>query len=335
LAQDRHNLHQEIEKALNYEVDIDTSKVPGWVIGCIDGDSTWIFGFGRVSKDSNKKPDGNTAFEIGGVTKAYFSTFLYHLVKQGKLQDDAPINKYLRDDQQFAAGDKITLLQLMTHTSGLRKLPDSYGIEERDAEQPYAEYTEEDFFDFLKSIEPTELKTGKYLYSHLNHAVLEKIWDNVKGDYITSVFEQPVTYAQGYNLASKPVPMWQFNETFRLSLGLTSNTNKLLSFVKKNLGLENPGDYEFYRDTQKPYFQSNLDKNIYVARAWHVMKDKRFADICIQTGSTGGHSAFVAFVPETKTGVVVLANSKAIQSRLGMIVLQILNYNWKRESPKK
>ena len=53
--------------------------------------------------------------------------------------------------------------------------------------------------------------------------------------------------------------------------------------------------------------------------------------ICLSSGATSGHSAVIVFVPQTKTGVIILANSRAIQGELAMAILKMLNNNWKRK----
>ncbi len=335
-AQNGIELKSEIDKAIAYEVNMDTSKITGWVIGCIDHDSTWVFGYGRTSKVLKSKPNGQTIFEIGGVTKSYTAMVAQIMAERGILHLDSTLNIYLKPEQRFLMGNRITLLQLMTHTSGLPKFPDGFGSNDSDKNQPYADYTEEMLFEYLKTVDSTDLKKrGKYLYSHLNHAILEKIIANKGGSLALKNFERriddsTITYAQGYNPAQVAVPNWQFNETFKFSVGIQANMDELLDFMKSNLGVKDTSLYTILRGTQEAIFKTGIDKNTSVGKAWHVLKYKNRPLICIQSGSTNGQSAFFAFVPETKTGVVILANSRLVQGKLGMLILKILNFNWKR-----
>lgn len=335
-AQNGAELKKEIEKAMIYDLVIDTAKMTGWVIGCIDHDSTWVFGYGRVSKQTKVKPDGNTIFEIGGVSKAFTSTVAQLMIERKILNADSAINKYLQPVQQFPLGNKITLLQLMTHTSGLPKLPEAFGLDERDKDQPYLNYTEKMLFDYLKNVDTSEISIGKYTYSHTNHAIIEKIIANNGGladlNKIEKRFDDSTfTYAQGYNPAQLPVENWKFGETFRYSVGVQATMNELLDFVKVQLGVKDTFLLNVLRGTQGPLFKTEIDKNTSVSKAWHVLRYKKRFMICLQSGSTNGQSAFVAFVPETKTGVIVLANTRLVQAPLGMLVLKALNYNWHRE----
>lgn len=336
-AQIREILHKEIDKALVFEVNMDTSKVTGWVIGCIDNDSSWVFGYGRVSKTSKTVPDGNTIFEIGGLTKTFTATIIHMMTEKKILHYDSTINTYLRPHQQFPLGNKITLLQLMTHTSGLPKLPNNFGLTEYSHDQPYLHYSEETLFNDLKTLQISDVKLGTYQYSHLNHAVLEKIIEN-KGGYTdlrkidSRLNDSSLVYAQGYNPGKLPVPNWQFDETFRYSLGIKASMNELVEFMKVHMGIKDSTTYRKLIETQKPLHKTNMDKNTSMGKIWHILKQRKNVEICVQSGSTNGQSSFIAFVPQTKTAVIVLANSRIIQGHLGMVILKALNFNWKRQS---
>jgi serine-type D-Ala-D-Ala carboxypeptidase/endopeptidase len=334
-AQNGDILQREIEKAMTYEVNMDTSKTTGWVIGCIDNDSTWIYGYGRISKTSTIKPDGNTIFEIGGASKIFTATAIHQLTEKNIVHYDSVVNTYLKPAQRFPLGNKITLLQLMTHTSGLQKLPEGFGMNEFDQDQPYLTYTEGELFKFLQSMDTADLKIGKYLYSHLNHSLLEIIIKN-KGEYaLLTQFEHSLndttcTHAQGYNPGQRPVPNWRFGETFHYSLGMHTNMVDILNFLKTHLSIKDSVHTQSFSTTQKSIFKTEIDKYTTIGKIWHILKVSKQVEVCLQSGATNGQSAFIALVPNTKTAVVILANSRLVQGRLGMLILKILNYNWKR-----
>jgi serine-type D-Ala-D-Ala carboxypeptidase/endopeptidase len=323
-AQDGGTLKRVIDQLLaRRENRVDSAKVTGFVIGCLDGDSTWIFPFGRLSKTTKDAPDGATYFEMGGVSQVFIANRVHELVETKQLDYNAPVNRYLPTALHFPMGDRITLLQLATHTSGLPKLPDDMGTFETDKEQPFEAYTEGSLFEYLKNFDTTLLTTGRYRYSHLNYAILEKILEK-KG---FSILEKDTItankiFAQGYNMAQKPVALWRFNETFNATLGRQSNVQQLLDFVRKQLK---------DKALHAPLFPTGIGKYTSMGKAWHVIKENKHLNICVATGTTGGHSAFVAFVPETRTGVVVLTNSRLIAGKMGMSILRILNDDWKRK----
>jgi serine-type D-Ala-D-Ala carboxypeptidase/endopeptidase len=302
---------------------VDSAKVTGFVIGCLDGDSTWIFPYGRLSKTTQDAPTGTTYFEIGGVSQVFIANRVHELVEKKDLDYATPVNRYLSQALQFPAGERINLLQLATHTSGLPKLPSDMGTFEADKEQPFEEYTEGGLFEYLKTVDTTVLTPNKYLYAPLNYVILEKMLE--KRSTLPLIGKDTIsnkTVAQGYNLAQKPVDLWRFNETFRWTVGRQANAQELLQLIREQLNI---------KELHSALFPTNLNKHTFMGKAWHVIRQNKNMTICLSTGTTGGHSAFVAFVPETRTGVVVLTNSRLVGGKLGMAVLRILNENWKRK----
>jgi serine-type D-Ala-D-Ala carboxypeptidase/endopeptidase len=321
-AQNGGALKHVIDQLMRRETRVDSAKVTGFVIGCMDGDSTWIFPYGRLSKTTKEAPNGDTYFEIGGVSQVFIAHRIHELVETKQLDYAAPINQYLPPSLQFPMGARMTLLQLTTHTSGLPKLPDDIGAFEAEKEQPFEVYTEGSLFEYLKTFDTTRLTVGTYRYAPLNYAILEKILE--KKEFLN--FEKDSfpnkSFAQGYNLAQKPVELGRFNETFQWTLGRQMTVKQLMNFVQKQLTVN---------ELHKPLYPTNIGKFTSMGKAWHVIKENKRINICVATGTTAGHSAFVAFVPETKTAVVILTNSRLIAGKMGLAILRTLNENWKRK----
>ncbi len=316
-------LKQVIEKLLlRRDNRVDSAKVTGFVIGCLDGDSSWVFPFGRLSKTTKDAPTTETYFEIGGVSQVFLANRLYELVETKELDYNTPVNQYLPTPLQFPMGARITLLQLATHTSGLAKLPDDIGTFETDKEQPFEAYTEGVLFDYLKNLDTTLMAIGKYRYAHLNYAILEKVLEKKGFLNREKDIAADKIVAQGYNLAQKSVGTWRFNETFKEAMGRQMTVPQLLDFVHKQLTIN---------ELHKSFYPTNLTKYTSMGKAWHIIKQSKHHNICVATGATAGHSAFVAYVPETRTGVVILTNSRLIAGKLGLAVLRILNENWQRK----
>jgi serine-type D-Ala-D-Ala carboxypeptidase/endopeptidase len=328
-------LQKQIDRALAYENRYDSTKTTGLIIGCIDHDSSWVFPFGRVAKGSNQKPDAATFFEIGSLTQTFTATNLHFLVRQGILSYDSTVNTYLKPEQRFPAGNKITLLNLITHTSGLPKLPDDWGALEQTKDHPFANYTEGAFFDFLKRLDTTDCKQGKYLFSNLNYVLAGRILENKNAAELwwqPFVDKASVAFAEGYNLASQAVPIWEVADVFEPAVGGCSNLNQLLGFVQWQLNVDSLDQKQLLEETQKAIFPTKINKNTFIGKGWHVFKERKSFPICIASGASGGHSVAIAFMPQTKTGVIILSNSREIQGVLAIAILKVLNNNWKRKS---
>lgn len=95
--------------------------VPGLVIGAVRNGETAVAGFGRVSDDVDRAPDGDTLMRLGSITKVFTGKVLASLVADGTVQLTDPVDKHLGWNVSVPAraGRAIRLIDLVTHTSGL------------------------------------------------------------------------------------------------------------------------------------------------------------------------------------------------------------------------
>ena len=73
------------------------------------------YGFANLEWDIPNTPD--TKFRLGSISKQFTAACILRLEEQGKLSVNDPVKKYL--DDAPAAWDKITLHQVLSHTSGI------------------------------------------------------------------------------------------------------------------------------------------------------------------------------------------------------------------------
>lgn len=100
-------------------------RVPGVAVAVVErGEIVYVRGFGEACPDGpGVGPD--TPFMLGSISKSFTGMALLQLVEQGEVEFDAPVTRYLPD---FAVADpeavgRITVEQLLAHTSGLPKSP--------------------------------------------------------------------------------------------------------------------------------------------------------------------------------------------------------------------
>ena len=74
-------------------------------------------GYGSANLEWNIPNAPNTKFRLGSVTKQFTAACILLLEERGKLKTDDPVKKYMPDAP--AAWDKITIYNLLTHTSGI------------------------------------------------------------------------------------------------------------------------------------------------------------------------------------------------------------------------
>ncbi len=342
-------LLKEINKIIYYDAQISYDQVPGFILGVIVGDSTYVYDFGSMETSSNTFISDSSIFEIGGISKVLTATLAHLLVEEGVFDYEEPINSYLPKEYRNTSLD-ISIKEIVTHTTGLPRLPHGIGVNEKEANNPYSHYTKNDFFNFYTNYRTVQ-KDQDYQYSHVGFALLEyAIEHTLKKDFEEILIEkllkpldmndtrinlnndQNQRLAIGHNIIGKKVKPWSFN-SFEGSVGIKSSMDNLLKFTKMELGLKSPDLYSKTKQTQISSKHTTLDKNTFIGLGWHIIK-KKHCEIVAHSGSTAGHRGFIGLVDETNTAVVILSNSENGMNSLGYLVLKMLNNNWKKIKKK-
>ena len=125
----------------------------GIVVGIVDAHARRFVSYGSFSVTDPRPVGNDTVFEIGSTTKVFTSTILADMVQRGEVSLDDPVAKYLPGGVKMPqrGGKQITLIDLATHTSGLPRMPSNFAP--KDIENPYADYTVANLFQFLSSYE--------------------------------------------------------------------------------------------------------------------------------------------------------------------------------------
>ena len=99
-------------------------RIPGLALAIVKGDRIiYVKGYGQADQ-SGHPVTPQTSFIIGSVTKAFTALAVMQLVEAGKVELDAPVQRYIT---WFRVADtvvsaKITVRQLLNQTSGLPML---------------------------------------------------------------------------------------------------------------------------------------------------------------------------------------------------------------------
>ena len=84
-----------------------------------DGIPIFEKAYGLANKGSNTPNNVDTKFNLGSINKSFTSVAIAQLAQQGKLSFNDPIGKYLPDYPNKTVAAKVTIHQLLTHTSGM------------------------------------------------------------------------------------------------------------------------------------------------------------------------------------------------------------------------
>lgn len=174
-----------------------TLPAGGIVVAEISADGAAFAGAGNYAPRAGLAPE-RVVFEIGSITKVFTGLLLAHAVLEGKASLDDPIAKHLPADLALHPDTAaITLLQLATHTSGLPRLPANLDPAER--ADPYADYSRDRFYAFLRGYRPAAPAPQPAAYSNLGFGLLghllERIWGRGYGELVAEKIAGPLGLA--------------------------------------------------------------------------------------------------------------------------------------------
>ena len=109
----------------------------GTVLVAEDGKVIYKKGFGFANMEWNIPNEPDTRFRLGSITKQFTATLVLQLVEQGKLKLDGKVSDYL-DNYRKDTGGKITIHNLLSHTSGVPNYTAQPGFIETVSRNPYA-----------------------------------------------------------------------------------------------------------------------------------------------------------------------------------------------------
>src|SRR5256714_2828611 len=142
--------------------------LPGIAIVVIKDDRPiFVRAYGMADKEAGIKADRDTLFYIASSTKSFTALTAAMLDKEGKIKLSDPVTKYtpgIRFKNEIP--DKVTIRDLLTHTSGLRNVPlmnrlaFTGQIDQREIDHVFAEGTSFNDANF-----------GKYNYTNLGYNI--------------------------------------------------------------------------------------------------------------------------------------------------------------------
>jgi len=149
--------------------------------------------YGMADRSKNMSSNVDTKFNLGSIAKIFTSIAIAQLVEQGKLSFDDVIKKYI-DDFPDEIANKITIHQLLTHTSGLGNIFTPAYMEQKDEVS-----TVDEFVTFITN-QPLRFEPGtQYQYSNGGFIVLGKIIEKVSGENYFEYIRKNVLQPMGMN----------------------------------------------------------------------------------------------------------------------------------------
>ncbi|MFC0573824.1 class C beta-lactamase [Paraburkholderia solisilvae] len=339
LAQDR--VRHAVDQAIHPMMAKD--QIPGVAVGIIVNGQPAVFDFGVASTRTHRPVTHDTLFELGSVSKTFTATLASWAQENGRLSLGERVGHYLPALNGSAFGN-VSLLNLGTHTPG--GLPLQVPDEIHDNAQllryfnawrpTYAPGTYRTYSN--PGIGTLGMIAANSIGQDFNSLIEQRLFPalGMTDSFIDIPVERAADYAQGYTKDGKPVRMTG-GVLASEAYGVKSTASDMLRFIEANMqllkldpqwqraitathtGYFNAGpmtqdliwEQYPYPVALKPLLEGNgpamaLDATPVTAIAPPLPPT---GNVWInKTGSTNGFGAYVAFVPQRRMGIVILAN---------------------------
>ncbi|KAF1026998.1 MAG: Beta-lactamase [Acinetobacter bereziniae] len=293
-------------------------------IAVIAKDKVKYYGVIKANDKLQEIENRNKVFEIGSITKVFTSTVLAALVNEGKIKLTDEINSFY-PTLKFKNNIQLNFKDLANHTSGLPRLPDNLDLSNQN--NPYKDYGQNQIKHYLQdslAIENTAQK--KYAYSNLGAGLLGYTLGQSQGTSFQTLLQQKIfdqyqmknsfvnsnnladRLVKGQNAEGQIVPNWDFDVLFGAG-GILSTTEDLAKFAQAQFDAKNTA----LALTRTPTF--NINKDLKIGLAWHLLKSPNGKDVIWHNGGTGGYSSSMVINVKDQSAVIVLSNLSAFHAK--------------------
>jgi len=326
LAQDNTSRMEQVVQSY-----VENKQFMGSALVARDGTVLLNKGYGFANLEWEVRNSPTTRFRLGSITKQFTAACILLLEERGKLKVDDPVKKYMTDAP--AAWDKVTLFNLLTHTSGIpgfTEFPD-YASSEAIATTP--ERLVARFRD-----KPLEFQPGeKWNYSNSGYVLLgyliEKISQQSYSQFVQENIFNPLGMKDsGYDSNSAIIP--------HRASGYTPSTKGVMNtgFIDMSIPFSAGGLYSTTEDLlrwEQGLMGGKLLSSASLQKMTTPFKNDYAFGLAVRTvnghkliehgGEIEGFNTELAYYPEDRLTVVVLANlngqaPEQIASKLAAVV---------------
>jgi CubicO group peptidase (beta-lactamase class C family) len=318
--------------------------VPGVAIGVIvDGKVILAKGYGVREIGKTAPVDADTLFAIASMTKSFTATTVAAMVDDGRVEFDKPVVDYLPWFRMYdpVATELVTPRDLLTHRSGLPR---------HDFLRVSTYLTREELVHRIRYLEPSATFRQKFQYSNLMYTVAGYLAGSVAGTTWEDLVKQRIfvplemnhsnasavelqqssNYAHPHDYGDGKITTIPVYDYQKFGVGpngaVNSSVNDMLKYLAFHLsdGTVNGKQVISKRGMWELHHASTLVGlspygNEY-ALGWFVTYPGGH-QMLEHGGSVNGFAADMAFLPDDKTGIVVLNN---LNSSLPMVITEDL-----------
>ncbi len=341
VAAQQDNLDRYLQQRMELE------QIPSLSIAVIDGKGgVTFYNYGYADPETERRADEHTLYEIGSITKTFTASLYLMLAETYGFDSDTPFNELMGEHglQLPETGDTpITLEHMMTHHSGLPRLPGN--MEPADSGDPYKDYSTRLLLAFAGDVQPERepgeaMEYSNFAYMLLGYAAGEITgvpYDDLVRQYITGPLEMDDTKRvlsdeQQERFArpsafGQPVSAWHFDDLRGLG-ELRSSASDMARYLKAHAGHYDENRWEVLKEGHM--VRAETPGGYKIAYGWFIDSLEDGSDHVVgHGGGTGGFRSYAGFSPVTGRAAVVLTNSV---SDVGDITLHLINEDFELNS---
>jgi CubicO group peptidase (beta-lactamase class C family) len=310
----------------------------GSVLVAENGKVIYKKGLGLANMEWNIPNTTETRFRLGSITKQFTAALILQLVDQGKVKVDGKLSDYLPAYRQDV-GNKVTVHQLLNHTSGIPSYTGLPGFMKDVSRTPF---TVDEFVTKYASNDLEFEPGSKFSYNNSGYFLLGAIIEKVTGKPYATVLKEQILDPLGMkntgydvygNIIEKRAAGYQktpdgYVNAPYLDMSIPYAAGSLYSTVE-DLYL---WDQALYTDRvvsaalKALMYKPNLSNYAY---GWTITKTNFTGEVAnfpiiAHTGGINGFNTVIARFPEQKHLIVLLDNTSQGGS-LGGIQREIVN----------
>ncbi|WP_226665207.1 class C beta-lactamase [Microbulbifer aggregans] len=338
---------------------VEQYQVPGMALALtIDGEA-YFFNLGETALGGGVPVTEHTLFEIGSVSKTFTATLAAYAEASGALDLNSPVSSYL-SPLRGSAMDSVSVLNLATHTAGHFPLQVPTHVRSDEQLLDYFRNWKPQYTPGSKRTYSNPgsgllgLVAARSLGQPFAQAMEEKVFRGLglAETYIHVPDEKMRDYAEGHNSKQQAVRL-DMGLLGEEAYGVRSSASDLTRYLAAQMQMIKVGaeldqalqrtraglfktDY-YVQDMVWEQYSLPLDKHRLLAGNARAMVTADHPVTVIspalppqknvlinKTGSTGGFSTYVAFIPEKRFGFVLLANKYFPNESRIQILLHVL-----------
>ena len=300
------NIKQEIDKIIRYDIEWNQEYTPGFLLAIVDGDSSWVFSYGENLDPNKDTLDSLDLFNIGGIGLVELA---FSIISDGYDLDTqlSDINPSWWD---FPIGS-LSIKRILNHSAGFSKIPRGIGRDQSDSAHPYKDWSKEDAYRYYQSLTLESFK-DQWNYSYHGYALLaDELFKSC--EVISGVNRTPgITKS----LVSAEPTDWGYLSTL---LSGTRTIEELITLSRSIMPILPTLEHI-------PTEHKHVNHNGLMYHSIHAHK----YDVYSHSSRSDGHYVHLGIVPKTRTSVIIMANGELGLNDLGILVLRMINGNWKR-----